>query len=278
MAAMSMNIFCNTEYSTLQKVVLCEPNYMSKNDPNHGSFKDASINIDLAIKQHRHFIKVLKSKGIEVILLPPDKRFPDQVFTRDIGFTVGNRIYVAEMQTYHRQGEEIILEEWLNQERLPFHQLKGFKIEGGDVMIDGKTLYIGMSKRTNMQAVRHLQTLLPKHEIIPIPFNDAFLHLDCVFNILSSKEALICSSEVDSEQVKLLKSRYHLIEMAKEELFSHSANVLSIGHNTVISMPINKELNKRLQLRGYEVVEVDISEITKSGGAFRCCTLPIFRS
>ncbi|WP_102274152.1 dimethylarginine dimethylaminohydrolase family protein [Cytobacillus massiliigabonensis] len=278
MTAESKNIFCKTEYSTLHKVILCEPNYMSINDPNHKEYKNVSINIDLAVKQHKHFIRALKSHGVEVVFLPPDKTFPDQVFTRDIGFTIGNRIYVADMQTYLRQGEEVHLIKWLEKEQLPFHQLQGYNIEGGDIMIDGETVYIGLSKRTNLQAVSHLQALLPKYEVIPVPFNDAFLHLDCVFNILSSKEALICSSEVNSEQVKLLKSRYFLIEMTKEELFTHSANVLSIGNKKVFSMPININVNKQLQSRGYEVIEVDVSEITKSGGAFRCCTLPISRS
>ncbi|WP_313799397.1 dimethylarginine dimethylaminohydrolase family protein [Cytobacillus sp.] len=278
MTAESHTIFCHTEYSTLQKVVLCEPNYMSINDPNHKEFRDVSINIDLAIKQHKHFIHALKSHGVEVVILPPDKAFPDQVFTRDIGFAIGNRIYVTEMKTYLRQGEEASLIKWLKKEQIPFHQLIGVTIEGGDVMIDGETVYIGISKRTNLLAVRHLQSILPKYEVIPVPFNDAFLHLDCVFNILSPEEALICSNEINSKQVQLLKSRYDLIEMTKEDLLNHSANVLSIGNKKVFSMPINKNLNKKLQSRGYEVIEVDISEITKSGGAFRCCSLPLYRS
>lgn len=276
--AVKRNIFCHTEYSTLQKVVLCEPTYMSINDPNHKVFKNVSINIDLAIKQHKHFVSALESHGVDVILLPPDKKFPDQVFTRDIGFTIGDTIYVTEIQTYHRQNEETLLKQRLDLENIPFQQLIGCNIEGGDVIIDRETVYVGISTRTDMQAVNHLQEILPHHEVIPVPFNDEFLHLDYVFNILSSKEALICSSEVKSEQVKLLKSRYDLIEMTKEELLTHSANVLSIGNNKVFSMPINKNVNKKLLSRGYKVVEVDISEITKSGGAFRCCTLPISRS
>jgi N-dimethylarginine dimethylaminohydrolase len=271
-------IFCNTEYTPLQKVVLCEPTYMSINDPNHKVFKNVSINIDLAIKQHKHFVSALASHGVYVIHLPPDKKFPDQVFTRDIGFTIGDTIYVTEIQTYHRQNEETLLKQRLEQENIPFQQLIGCNIEGGDVIIDRETVYIGISTRTDMQAVSQMQEILPNHEVIPVHFNDEFLHLDYVFNILSSKEALICSSEVSSEQVKLLKSRYDLIEMTQEDLLNHSANVLSIGNKKVFSMPININLNKKLKSRGYEVIEVDISEITKSGGAFRCCTLPLNRS
>jgi len=33
-----------------------------------------------------------------------------------------------------------------------------------------------------------------------------------------------------------------------------------------------------LRNHGFEVIEVDITEIIKSGGSFRCCTLPIERT
>jgi N-dimethylarginine dimethylaminohydrolase len=55
-------------------------------------------------------------------------------------------------------------------------------------------------------------------------------------------------------------------------------NVLSIGDRKIISLPVNKNVNKQLRDRGYEVIEVDITEIIKSGGSFRCCTLPILRA
>ena len=40
---------------------------------------------------------------------------------------------------------------------------------------------------------------------------------------------------------------------------------------------INKKVNEELRKRGFEIIEVDITEIIKSGGSFRCCTLPIHR-
>jgi N-dimethylarginine dimethylaminohydrolase len=53
--------------------------------------------------------------------------------------------------------------------------------------------------------------------------------------------------------------------------------VLCIGNKKILSLPINKQVNQNLRNRGFEVIEVDISEIIKSGGSFRCCTLPILR-
>jgi N-dimethylarginine dimethylaminohydrolase len=275
------NAECFSEYDKLEQVVLCEPQYMTILDTINETqkhFKKEGINIDRAMKQHRYFVSALKENGVDVVLLPPLEKYPEQVFTRDIGFTLGEKVYVAEMAADIRQGEENVLKQWLEQQQIPFYNLTGDRIEGGDVLIDGKTIYVGVSNRTFKEAIEHLRSLLPEYEIISIPFTDTYLHLDCVFNIISPEEALIFPGEIHGEKVKLLKSRYDLIKVSEDEQFTLGTNVLSIGNKKVFSLPVNKNVNKELRARGYEVIEVDITEIIKSGGAFRCCTMPVRRS
>ncbi|WP_394141590.1 dimethylarginine dimethylaminohydrolase family protein [Cytobacillus oceanisediminis] len=272
---------CFSEYDKLEQVVLCEPQYMSILDTINETqkhFKKEGINIDRAMKQHRHFVSALKENGVDVVLLPPLEKYPEQVFTRDIGFTLGKKVYVAEMAADIRQGEENVLKQWLEQQQIPFYNLTGDRIEGGDVLIDGKTIYVGVSNRTFEEAIEHLRSLLPEYEIISIPFTDTYLHLDCVFNIISPEEALIFPGEIHGEKVKMLESRYDLIRVSEDEQFTLGTNVLSIGNKKVFSLPVNKNVNKELRARGFEVMEVDITEIIKSGGAFRCCTMPVRRS
>jgi N-dimethylarginine dimethylaminohydrolase len=135
-----------------------------------------------------------------------------------------------------------------------------------------------LSDRTNAEAIEHLQNLLKKQfDIIPIDFQSKYLHLDCVFNIVSPELAIIYPGALKPEQIELFKSRYELIEVSEEEQFTLGTNVLSIGYNKIISLPINKKVNEELRKRGFEIIEVDITEIIKSGGSFRCCTLPIHR-
>jgi N-dimethylarginine dimethylaminohydrolase len=75
----------------------------------------------------------------------------------------------------------------------------------------------------------------------------------------------------------VLAKHYDLIHVEEDEQFTLGVNVLSIGNGKVISLPINKNTNKELKKRGYEIIEVDITEIIKSGGSFRCCSMPIVR-
>jgi N-dimethylarginine dimethylaminohydrolase len=271
---------CFSEYDVLKKVVLCSPEFMTIREPINETQKQylkTNIDTELAKKQHKSLVETLQKNGVEVMLLTPFEKFPEQVFTRDIGFTLGNQVFVAHMAHDVRKGEERPFIDLLESEKITYTNLIGDIIEGGDVIIDRNTIYIGVSKRTNENAIQHLQSLLPSFEVIAVPFEDKYLHLDCVFNILSPNDALIYPGEFDEEKGKLLASRYNLIKVSKKEQATLGTNVLSIGGKRVISLPINKQVNKALRDRGYHVIEVDITEIIKSGGAFRCCTLPILR-
>lgn len=271
---------CQSEYDTLQRVIVCEPKYMEIQEVINEvqeQYKDENINKEIAKSQHENFIKKLEEHGVEVIRLPASEQFPEQVFTRDIGFTLGDEVFVAEMASEIREGEEDTLERWLKSTNTLFQKLRTNKIEGGDVIIDRNTVYVGISSRTSIEAIRELNSKLPNYEVIPIPFNEKYLHLDCVFNILSPKIGLIFPQALDEETVAMLSEKYSLIEVSEDEQFTLGTNVLSIGDKKVFSLPQNKNVNKAMRAHGFSVIEVDFSEIIKSGGSFRCCSMPVER-
>lgn len=276
----SPKTFCNSEYDTLKRVILCEPQYMAIRqviNDTQKEFKDEGIHIERALEQHKIFVQTLRDYGVDVILLPPDQAYPEQVFTRDIGFTLGQTIYVAEMAHDVRIGEEQILKGWLEEEEISYYNLVGDHIEGGDVMIDRDTIFIGVSNRTNEATILHLQKLISDFEVVAVPFTEKYLHLDCVFNIISPSEALFYPGAFTKKEIDFLGARYDLIEVSEEEQFQLGTNVLSIGNKKILSLPVNTKVNSEIRNHGFEVIEVDITEIIKSGGSFRCCTLPLLR-
>ncbi|MBA9025280.1 dimethylarginine dimethylaminohydrolase family protein [Peribacillus huizhouensis] len=272
--------YCMNEYNILKKVIVCEPQYMEIREvinETQKQYKNENIDRELAMQQHKQFIEQLEDLDVKVYQLPARAKFPEQVFTRDIGFTIGKTVFVAEMANHLRQGEDKVLKSWLEEAEVPFYDLTMAHIEGGDVLIDRKSIYIGVSSRTDEKSIVQLQNLLPHFEIIALPFNNKFLHLDCVFNIISETEALFFPEAFAKEEIDLLHSRYDLIEINDCEQFTLGTNVLSIGRKKIISLTGNKGVNNQLRTRGYEVIEVDMSEIIKSGGSFRCCTMPLVR-
>ncbi|MBS2968113.1 dimethylarginine dimethylaminohydrolase family protein [Metabacillus sp. KIGAM252] len=280
MSHSKIQVSCSSEYAPLKSVLLCPPQYMKIEDiinETQKEFQDEELDAGKAVKQHREFLRLLKENGIETHLLEPDEQFPEQVFTRDIGFTLGNTLFIANMEMDIRQGEERILKEWLDKEGIKYVDLKGAGIEGGDVLINGNTVYAGISERTSEDSIAMLENHLPDYEIIPIPIKKEYLHLDCIFNIISEKEALLFPEALRQEEIDLLSSRFSIIEVKDEDQFRLGVNVFSLGNKKIIALPHNKHTNDQLRKLGYEVIETDLSEIIKSGGAFRCCTMPLRR-
>ncbi|WP_375567299.1 dimethylarginine dimethylaminohydrolase family protein [Bacillus pumilus] len=272
---------CMSEYDDLQEVLLCSPIYMEIKqiiNETQKHFARENISQMKAIAQHKQLIQTLKDHQVRPIMLPANDRFPEQVFTRDIGFTIGHTLFVSSMAAPVRQGEEQLLKEWAQGNGLKTVTLTNGTIEGGDVLVDQTRVFVGTSKRTNPAAIHELKKGLPDHDIIPIHLPPHILHLDCVMNILSHDEILIYPEAFKKEDLHLLQMHYHLIEISEQEQFTLGPNVLSLGQKKVISLPINQQTNAALTAHGYTVIEVDFSEIIKSGGSFRCCTLPIRRS
>lgn len=271
---------CDSEYNQLQRVLICQPTHMAIEEVINDvqkKYEDENIDVKLAMQQHKDFEQTLRKNDVEVITLPASKDFPEQVFTRDIGFTLGDNVFVAQMASDIRQGEEKELENWLQGKNISFHKSND-RVEGGDVIIDRNIVYIGISSRTSESAVQGLRNSLPNHTIIHVPFDEKYLHLDCVFNIISPEKALIFPGAFKPNVIKSLGEKYELIEVSEGEQFTMGTNVLSIGNKKVVSLPQNKQVNEQLRQHNFEVLEVDFSEIIKSGGSFRCCSMPLERA
>ncbi|MFC7062266.1 dimethylarginine dimethylaminohydrolase family protein [Halobacillus seohaensis] len=272
---------CRTEYDTLTNVLVSKPEHMKIieviNETQKHYSKD-NIDIERAMEQHKQFTSILRDHHVEVEYLPTEEELNEQVFTRDIAFRIGDTMFVSSLASKLRQGETKPLLDYLEAENIPFTRLNGPPIEGGDVIVDKDTVFIGISNRTKPAAMDYLQQALPDYTLIPLKIRKDILHLDCAFNIVGEHTALIYSAAFEQQDADRLKQMYDCIEVSDQEQFHLGTNVLSIGERKVICLPQNEQTNQKLQEAGFEIIEVDLSEIIKSGGAFRCCSMPISRN
>ncbi|WP_156290241.1 dimethylarginine dimethylaminohydrolase family protein [Oceanobacillus salinisoli] len=273
-------ISCYNEYHSLRQVIVVPPEYMEIKEvinTTQRHYLKENIDNDIAVQQHQKFVHTLESEGVNVIPFHAEKELNEQVFTRDIGFTIGNTFFIAALNKELRKPEEDVLKKWLNEQDIPYHHIDIESIEGGDVLVDNGKVWIGVSDRTTRDAIDYVQHKLPDYQVTPISIREDILHLDCTFNIISEDTAIIFKDGVNEEAYKILQQHYQLIEVSEEEQFKLGTNVFSIGNKKIISLPIQKRLNQELRRMGYDVIEVEFSEIIKSGGSFRCCTLPLVR-
>ncbi|MCA1065042.1 arginine deiminase family protein [Rossellomorea sp. AcN35-11] len=271
--------FCSNEYGKLKKVLVVSPENMQINEiinETQKHFQKENINIDKAVRQHDKFVETLRKNGSEVIHLDPSQELNEQVFTRDIGFTIHDEFFVASMNTDIRRSEVQTLKKWLDTNGVSYHELL-HSIEGGDVLVDEQNIWVGVSGRTNELAIQELRNLLPPFSVHELPLKEEILHLDCVFTIISSDWALVYPPAFTKEDLEKIQEHYHIITVTDDEQFQMGPNVLAIGEGKIISLAQNRDLNERIRSNGFDVIELDLSEIIKSGGSFRCCTLPLLR-
>jgi N-dimethylarginine dimethylaminohydrolase len=99
-----------------------------------------------------------------------------------------------------------------------------------------------------------------------------------IFNIVGYKTAVTYYEGLPEVLKAYLKDNdYDLIKIKEEEVFLHYCNLQALGNKKVISLSENKEVNKQLVERGYEVLELHSREILKTGGGPHCMTFPLER-
>lgn len=231
------------------------------------------VDVDLALKQHRNYIEVLKNEGIKVIELPELYGFPDAVFIQDtavVGLASGKAL-ISRFAVAGRRGEEVSIKEFLEGLGLKvFTVEEPATIEGGDVLVtDVGTIFVGITSRTNLHGANTLKKVFKEYEVVPVPTDKVF-HLLSAVSYLGNMTLAIVPEYVDVTYF----SGFKLIRIPLDE--AYAANILYIGDKKVIVPAGYKKTIEILKHEGYTVVEVDISEFSKCDGGVTCLSLPLY--
>ena len=108
-----------------------------------------AIDPDLTRTQHRQYCKALMDLGCGVVALPAADGLPDAVFVEDTAIVLDQVAIITRPGAASRRPETASVAERLREHRpLLFIEPPG-TLEGGDVLRVGKTLDVGLSRRTN---------------------------------------------------------------------------------------------------------------------------------
>ena len=145
-----------------------------------------------------------------------------------------------------------------------------------------------ITARTNLKAVKFLQKKFTNKKVkafelrksIADPSKNA-LHLDCCFQPLGDSLAVISkygfSNLKDYEWLIKYYGKENVLDLNKKEMSLMMCNFLSISKNKVISDIRFTKLNSWLKSKKIKTIEINLKEISKQGGLFRCATLPLER-
>src|ERR1044071_7729347 len=227
------------------------------------------IDLNIARAQHHEYVDVLKELGCDVFELHAEADLPDSVFVEDTAIILPELAVITRPGADSRKPETESIIPALSPYIKLIHVREPATVDGGDVLILGKNIYIGQSTRSNGEAIDQLNELLCEFGYIVIGVEmQGCLHLKSAVTRVDDKTLLINKNWVDAH----LFEKFDLIEVDPSE--PYAANCLPIGESIIFPTAFPKTRAK-LEERGYKVVAVDVSELAKAEGALTCCSLII---
>jgi dimethylargininase len=227
------------------------------------------IDAATAAAQHSAYESALRDAGFEIVRLPELAEDPDGVFVEDTALLLGEHAVITRPGAPSRIGETASTAAGLAG-HFELHRIERGFLDGGDVLRIGRTLYVGLSSRTDADGIASLAALAEPlgYAVVRAELRDC-LHLKtgATFAGLDPSGApllLYSPASVDPAQFAGVQP------LAVEE--SAAANCIRAGE-TVILPAGNPRTAALLGERGFHVVKVDVSELQKAEAGVTCMSL-----
>lgn len=229
------------------------------------------ISIAKANREHEQYENTLQMLGMKVISLAAEEKLPDAVFVEDIAVVLDEIALITRPGAPSRRAETSSIEKALT----PYRRINRINdpgtMDGGDVLVIDKSIYVGFSSRSNETAVHQFQSSVKEfgYRVIPVEVNGC-LHLKSAITQVAENTLLVNPKWVD-------KSRFagmQFIEIDEGE--PYAANGLLVDDQFIYPEAFPRTLSK-IQKEGIKVICLDVSEIAKAEGAVTCCSL-IFKT
>jgi dimethylargininase len=225
------------------------------------------IDVPLARRQHDAYERCLEAAGCTVKRLPAGDDMPDSVFVEDIAVVFDELAIVTRPGAVSRRTEIAGVAEALSGFRSVLTVEAPGTVDGGDVLIVGKRVFVGRSSRTNGEGIDQMRRILEPcgYQISTVEV-DGCLHLKSAVTAVGDNRLLINPAWVRATDF----AGFALIAVDPTEPFA--ANALRLGDRTVYSdaFPLTR---RRLQHCVRDIVTVDLSETAKAEGGVTCCSL-----
>jgi dimethylargininase len=225
------------------------------------------IDVELARAQHRAYEQALIDAGYRVERLDTSPEMPDSVFVEDIAVVFDELAIITRPGAESRRRETPAVAEALAAYRaLHVIQPPG-TVDGGDVLVAGRRVFVGRSSRTNDSAIVQMRQLLgPRGYTVCDTAVRGCLHLKSAVTALDDDLLLVNRDWIDAAAF----GGFTLVEVDPEE--PAAANALRLADRIMVSASFPRTAD-RLARRGLRLEIVEASEVAKAEGAVTCCSL-----
>jgi dimethylargininase len=227
----------------------------------------APIDVARARAQHEQYRGALRRLGLDVVCLPEEPNLPDSVFVEDTAIVLDEAAVLTNPGADSRKPEVDSVARALHPFRTLLRVTAPATIDGGDVLVVGRSIYVGLSSRTTMAAVVQVRALVGPfgYAVAGVPVRDG-LHLKTGVSRVADATLLINPDMVSREHFP----GFALVEVDPSE--PNSANALLVG-DTIVFPAAYPKTRERLERLGRPVVAVEADELAKAEGGVTCCSL-----
>ena len=228
----------------------------------------APIDVERARAQHDAYEWTLVDLGCTVRRIDTAHDLPDSVFIEDTAVVFPEAAVIARPGAETRRPETAAVREALRRFGMPMREVaEPATLDGGDVLLIGRQVFIGSSTRTNATAVnqmrRFLRPLGYKVRVVPV---EGCLHLKSAVTAVSPDTVLINGNWVPADAFTGLE----VIDVDPDE--PAGANALLVDDVVIYPAGFPKT-RARLEEKGLRVRVVEVDELAKAEGGVTCCSL-----
>jgi N-dimethylarginine dimethylaminohydrolase len=275
------------------KVLVSDTAHFAISEPINPYYSAEPLDAELAKAQHANAINAFKSIGIDVIQVPSPVGCQDGVFTANWAVVHDKKAIIAKLPKV-RQPEEAYAERVLSDlgyetVTLPVDWRFGGQ---GDALILGDYIFCGQKYRSDIVAQKMVaeQFGLKRVQLTTVPdldengvpvinkstgWADSFFYdLDLALAVLDENTIAYCPKAFTHESQDVLAALpFRKIEVSLNEAKNNFAcNLVSTGKSVVMS-DLAPDFKHEIEMLGYDVIALGLSEFGKSGGCARCIAL-----
>jgi dimethylargininase len=238
-------------------IALCELTHLARRH----------IDVETARAQHRAYEALLATLGCDVRRVAPAPEHPDAVFIEDTAVVLDETAVLARPGAAARRDEVGAVANAL----APLRPLTRIEppamLDGGDVLVIGRAVYVGETSRTSADGIEQLRAILAPfgYSVHGVPVTGC-LHLKSAVTAVDDTTVLLNPAWVSAAAF----SAYRVLAVDATEPMA--ANVLRIGQALVYATSFPRTL-ERLRSAGFHPHTVDATELAKAEGAVTCCSL-----
>ena len=225
------------------------------------------LDVARAVREHAAYESLLARLGATVLHLPPEPDLPDAVFVEDTAIVLDEIAVITRPGAPSRRPETASTAAALAAHRSLAHIQAPATLDGGDVLVADRRIYVGLSTRTNRAGIQQLAAVLAPfgYEVIPVEFAGC-LHVKSGVTRVADGLLLLNPDWVDA--ATFLGHRAVAVDAAEP----HAANALAFG-GSVIHPAHHPRTRARLEAEGLRVEPVAMTELAKAEAGVTCCSL-----